>query len=574
MTNNKTNDQVVLLNLLTEDQKDNFPNLNNSEHFEIYTASQILKDYDLSNDDINYGIVDGSRDGGVDSIYTFLNGELIKEDTEINTKSSNNHIELIIIQSKLSDTFNEDPIRKLNEFSKNLLSLSLSTEETENSFLGFYNSQVIDKINLFKKVYLKISNKFPKFSINYFYISTGETKNIHNNVKIIKNMLSDTVKDLFRNANFSFEFIGATELLELARRRPLISRELEVAESPIGTSSGSYLCLVTLPKYFEFITDERKTLSRNIFESNVRDYQGSVLVNEGIKKTLENKDSDNFWYLNNGVTIITPKATLSGKKLIIEDPQIVNGLQTSNEIYLHFLKDNEKNYNDTRTILVRVICEDNEDSRDRIIKATNSQTSIPPASLRSSDEIHRNIEDFLKQEEFFYDRRKNFYKNIGKPIYKIISISYLAQAMMAIYLLQPDNARARPSTLLNNDTEYKKIFSHNISINIYLQAIKIIKNIENFPKFRNLDTSTKTDIKFHIAMILGIKLSGTKNLDLQSLQRNLSKTTFNADCIHQDLLESCLDFVLIRYKQLGGTDKIAKSRDLVNLLLDDIIEYL
>lgn len=174
MSQQKTNNQVILSNLLTKDQKENFPTLNSSEHFEVYSAGQILKDYDLSDDDINYGIVDGSRDGGVDSIYTFLNGEIIKEDTEINPRQSNNHIDLIIIQSKLSTSFSEEPIRKLIEFSKCLLDLSLTEEQIKQKFSSFYNQRIIEKTNLFKQTYLKTSQKFPSLSIKYFYISTGE----------------------------------------------------------------------------------------------------------------------------------------------------------------------------------------------------------------------------------------------------------------------------------------------------------------------------------------------------------------------------------------------------------------
>ncbi|MBJ5210918.1 AIPR family protein, partial [Salmonella enterica subsp. enterica serovar Indiana] len=93
--------------------------------------------------------------------------------------------------------------------------------------------------------------------------------------------------------------------------------------------------MLHLQKYYEFISDNG-ALARSIFESNVRDYQGSVTVNTGIRLTLQNMNSDDFWYLNNGVTIITPKAVSAGKQLTIEDPQIVNGLQTSHEIYRHF----------------------------------------------------------------------------------------------------------------------------------------------------------------------------------------------------------------------------------------------
>lgn len=259
----------------------------------------------------------------------------------------------------------------------------------------------------------------------------------------------------------------------MTRDVPTTSRTLDVSESPIGTAAGSYVALVNLKKYFEFISENGK-IAKNIFDSNVRDYQGSVIVNTAIRQTLSDDNSQNFWYLNNGVTIITPKVISSGKQLTIEDPQIVNGLQTSYEIYQHFSNATDSK-NEERSLLVRIICEENEAARDKIIRATNSQTAIPPASLRSADEIHRNIEDFLKPNGFFYDRKKNFHRNQGIQVSKIISIPYMAQAMMAITLLKPDSARARPSTLLNSDKDYKAIFSLDKSIDIYLKVIQIIK---------------------------------------------------------------------------------------------------
>ena len=203
--------------------------------------------------------------------------------------------------------------------------------------------------------------------------------------------------------------------------------------------------------------------------------------------------------MNNGVTIITPKAVSAGKKITIEDPQIVNGLQTSHEIYRHFSEQDNKE-DDNRSILVRVICEQDEEARDRIIRATNSQTAIPPASLRSSDEIHRNIEDYLKAHYFYYDRKKNHYKNMGMPVSKIISIPYMAQAMMAITLLKPDSARARPSTLINSEIDYRKIFSLDTPIDVYLKVLLIIKAVESYLKPENcakeLERKEITNIKY------------------------------------------------------------------------------
>ncbi|WP_169804011.1 AIPR family protein, partial [Herbaspirillum rubrisubalbicans] len=290
-----------------------------------------------------------------------------------------------------------------------------------------------------------------------------------------------------------------------------------------------------------------------LFESNVRDYQGSVIVNTGIRQTLQNQDSEDFWYLNNGVTIITPKAVLAGKQLTIEDPQIVNGLQTSHEIYQHFTESNQGPSPDKRTLLVRIICEKDEPARDRIIRATNSQTAIPPASLRSSDEIHRNIEDFLKANNFYYDRKKNYYKNKGMPISQIISIPYMAQAMMAIVLMKPDQARARPSTLLNLDSEYKKIFSLEMPIDVYLKAIQIMRAVERRLKEKAVERKTSTNIKYYVAMmyVIGITRSIT---DIASKLNSITQVTVNSL-----VLDTVIDDVMGKFEKAGGTDQVAKG---------------
>jgi hypothetical protein len=120
----KTNDQIILEHIL-KDKKSEFDiEINEAEHFEIYSASEILKDYDITYDDIMYSIVGNGGDGGFDSIFTFVNGELQKEDTELNTQIRKNHIELVVIQSKTSPTFKEDTIIKFRETVQDLFDLS------------------------------------------------------------------------------------------------------------------------------------------------------------------------------------------------------------------------------------------------------------------------------------------------------------------------------------------------------------------------------------------------------------------------------------------------------------------
>lgn len=552
----KTNDQIILEQIIRDRCNESDDGLSESDYFELYSASEILKNHDLSYDDIRYGIVGNGGDGGIDSIYTFVNGEPLKEDTVLSPKQRKNTIELVLIQSKISSSFSEAAITKFRESAEDLFNLSNDMRQ----FGARYTADLLDRIDLFRNCYSRFAKNFPSLHIRYCYATQGN--DVHPNVEGKVPKLEELIGSLFSGAEFSFEFIGASRLLQMTRDLPSTSRILEVAESPIGTTSGSYLCLVSLSKYFEFVSDEG-SLARSIFESNVRDYQGSVTVNTGIRQTLQNAESENFWYLNNGVTVITPKAVLAGKQLTIEDPQIVNGLQTSYEIHNHFdgLEDQS---DDERAVLVRVICEQNEEARDRIIRATNSQTSIPPASLRSSDEVHRDIEDFLKSNGYYYDRRKNFYKNEGKPISKIVSIPYMAQAMMASTLLRPDTARARPSTLLNSDSQYGKIFSRDIPIDVYLKVVEIMRAVEGFLKpdrcGRELDRKTINNLKFYVAMMVAVNLTGSRTRLVRALAElpNVLVT--------DDVLEASLGEVMRHYEELGGTDQVAKGPDLLAAL--------
>ncbi|WP_305908816.1 hypothetical protein Q9L42_008780 [Methylomarinum sp. Ch1-1] len=58
--NQKTNDQIILAQIIEEKCAESEAELTVAEYFEIYSASEILKDHDLTYDDISYGI-EGKR---------------------------------------------------------------------------------------------------------------------------------------------------------------------------------------------------------------------------------------------------------------------------------------------------------------------------------------------------------------------------------------------------------------------------------------------------------------------------------------------------------------------------------
>lgn len=548
-----SNDLIILDKTLEQRNKEVDPELKPSDFFELFIAEQILKDFDLSYEELDAGRVGGGGDGGIDALYLFANGELVQEDTDLSQLKRDVAIDLIVIQAKNQPTFTESAIDKLIAVSEELLNLSANYDALKK----VYNENLLSAMILFKNTYETLAARFPKFKILYVYATKGDSP--HPNVKRKIEKLNDVVKSKFTAADYDFKFLGAKELNELARRSPRSSYTLTLSENPISSAGEvGFICLVKLKEYFKFITDDQKRLMRGLFEANVRDYQGATEVNQDIQATLRQIAREEFWWLNNGITVLASRATLSGKTLTIEDPQIVNGLQTSTQIFNHFRDDNTEN--EDRNLLVRVIVPPGQESWDRVIKATNSQTKIPISSLRATEKIHRNIEEFLKSHGLFYDRRKNFYKNEGKPLEKIISIPEMAQSIMAIILQRPDSARARPSSLLKEDGDYTSVFNEGYPITTYLIAPQIMKRIERQLRKRELAQNIRANLRFHIGMVsacLVTKKLGHKPEEISMLR---------LDAFTEDIIERALEIVQFEYESLGATDQVSKSPNLVENL--------
>jgi len=553
-----TNDLIILERILEQRKAEIGPEMDSATFFELFVAEQALKDYDLSYDELRSGRVGGGGNGGIDALYLFANGELVQEDTDLSALKRQVAIDLVIIQAKVHTGFSEATLDKLHSVTADLLNLGAN----HTALAAVYNAELLSVMKTFRTTYETLAARFPKFTISYFYATKGDEP--HPNVQRKVARLQELVKQHFSAAEFTFQFLGAKQLLELARRAPRVSHTLTLSENPISsTGAVGFVCLVRLKDFFDFITDTDKKLLRGIFEANVRDYQGTNEVNEGIQASLCDTGNEEFWWLNNGVTVVASKATLSGKTLTIEDPQIVNGLQTSTELYNYVKSSNTEK--DDRSLLVRVIVPPAPESRDRIIKATNSQTPMPVASLRATEKIHRDIEEFLRPFGLFYDRRKNFYKNEGKPIEKIISISQMAQAVMALALQRPDSARARPSSLLKRDDDYATVFNPHYPIGLYLLCPLVMRRVDEVLRSTpDLDQKDRNNIRFHVGMVAAGLLTRSIKAEPAAF------ATLQIDSFEDAVLRDSLALVSAEYKALGETDQVAKGPDLVTRLRADL----
>lgn len=199
-----------------------------------------------------------------------------------------------------------------------------------------------------------------------------------------------------------------------------------------------------------------------------------------------------------------------------------------------------------------------EDSRDKIIFATNNQTNIPQYSLRVTDSIHVQIELYFKSKGLYYDRRKNYYKNLKKKPADIIGVSFLAQCLISLILKKPDYARARPSTLLTDDTIYNRLYSGEQDLEVYYKAAIIGKKVKTILNTSQLSRSAKNDILFYVIYAVVARQLHKKELGFDDL------LGINLNSLDSDAVNDAINLVNNKYVEKGASGSIAKSSTFIN----------
>jgi len=454
------NDKVLLDGIIDDRMELKLPSNRRDEAFEYLAFEQILKDADLSKDEIESGTVDGRNDGGIDGFFILVNGHFLSDPENFVWPRTGSQIEVWIITCKHHDTFKQALVDNLAASLTELLDFGLNTSELK----GDYSEEIIKCRENLKLAYRKLSPRLSSFSINFCYASRGDTSDIGESIVSRSEQIKKIAKDSFGNCHSNFYFYGSTELVELQRRIPTFSLELKFCE--VLSRGERYVLLATIRDYYNFISDpDTGKLRRYLFDSNVRDFMGLNRVNEDIKSTLEDDASPDFWWLNNGVTILSTAASVVGKSIQLQDIQIVNGLQTTESIYRYFVSGGEDIKK--RSVLVKLIVSSEEVVRDTIIKATNNQTNIELASLHATEKIQRDIEDVLVRSGLFYERRKNYYLNLGHPPFDIITPLYLAAGYVNLILKSPFKAANLRSRFMRSDESYNAVFSAKTPINAW-----------------------------------------------------------------------------------------------------------
>ncbi|MFB6462780.1 AIPR family protein [Bradyrhizobium tunisiense] len=465
------NDSILIDGIIAQRLADKKPSNDVGEVFEYFCFEQILKQYDLSDEELEAGWVDGQYDGGIDGFFIFVNGHLVS-DTTAAWPRSNAQVDVVVISCKHHDTFKEQTLNNMLATIQELFDLSIGAT----NFKGKYSAELLKSRSLLARTYEKLAITNPKITLNFVYGSRGDTGNIGESVSARAEQMRHLAASFFSDTVATFTFMGSTELIERYRQVKQFTLELPFQDHLAGPAGG-YILIAKLIDYYNFICDAQGNLRRYLFDSNVRDYLGENKVNLDIAASLDDENGPDFLWLNNGVTILATNAVIrGGKNMMMQDIQVVNGLQTTESIYRHFRSGSSRSAD--RTVSIKIIVSGEEQLRDQIIRATNNQSAIEQAALHATNKIQRDIEQILERHDFYYERRKNYYRNIGKPPERFVTPMYVAAGYVAIIMKQPARAARLKSRFMRNQERYEQVFSESAPIEMWPRLVLLLKAAE------------------------------------------------------------------------------------------------
>ena len=505
--------------------------------FEKFVNYNILKSHqpDVFTGDsemLEIATVGGHNDMGIDGLAIKVNGLFIKskEDAEdIITKFRKANIEIIFIQSKykayfdkgefnnfiagVRDFLNDVQLQPLNEKIKTLL-------EIKNYILSD------DVIILWEK----------NPAIRLYYVTMGKWTESPHQLGLAKQFEAD-INDGKTYELQGIHFIDSELLKKICESNEnkfeIALNTIELMPLPyVENVDNSCVALCNGSEYIKLLTSEDGLIRKTLFDDNVRDYQGDTGINNEIEATVYS-GPDKFVLLNNGLTIVCDEYSTSNRKIIVKNPQVVNGCQSSHVLF----ESCKKGYDISNiTLIIKFIATKELDITNQIVRGTNRQNIVYDVAFETTKQFHKDLEEFFNDYSFgniklYYERRARQYQH--NPIIKQnqkTNMRGLIQGFVAMFLCNPEIAHRHESKLI--DEYQNKVFMDSHSrLPYYITAVTYYQ-LDDLFRLNKLDKKNYYTYRHHISMIFREIVAG-KCPDINS------KTAIDNYCsILQSTLES------------------------------------
>lgn len=417
-------------------------------------------------------------------------------------------------------------------------------------------------------------DKSNKSKCNYYIVHTGnidDFKNSHDGEKVITKKMLETV---YTNVG---EYVDKDELKIISNMN---YGDLDAGSGAIVCSLNGYDLAILCNNYFS--TEAGRNL---LFGSNLRE----SLITKKSKPYLSMSKTilecpENFWYYNNGITIIAKDIVQkSDDEIELKSFSIVNGAQTTSALGL-FLKEAKKNHETENIdnlkkvyILTRILKIPDDKMRQEIAIFNNSQTPITTRDMVANRPEQKHLYEWLIDDTYpsiYVEIRRGsklpatFNKGIT---HRKTTNEELAQLVYAAFFQKPFTAKDKKSALFNNDytqTEYviNKIYhdvfnwdgENNENNGEIFKRTK--KEIDELLFVKELYKETKKHIKANYQERLE-NFKKNKETASSDEQRKMYDDRITTTSLYLDTVGICMFYFVALYYELKLSYKQDESKD-------------
>lgn len=500
-------------------------------------SASIICESDIQSEDI----VDGDDDNGLDVVF-------------INSNDQGIFINILNCKSSETEKFSEVELGKIKN------GLFYTFEADKKKYKKLENQNLLAKIEEIRE------DKENIVEVNCFYCAfsgdNNKDKKIKREVEEIQNYFSEYFKTVYPNAKFNLSLINAEDLFYIDAQRKqslrnekisipyygdkVISNEVETEkiDGRLATVRGEEIAKL-VEKYGE-----------SLFEKNVRGWMSFRKYNKDILYSCSSdNESELFWFLNNGLTIVCDKCVPEPDKKILKltAPQIINGQQTARVLEKAYkdgiLKENVK-------VLLKIYVTTDPDIIIKVAKATNSQLVV-----KSRDLVSNNTEQLAIQNEFIrnkygYERQRGEKKSKTADIKENFNNFFVAQSVLSTLFGQPSFAKKKQEDKIFGEPNYSKIFRNNS-----VDEILTVTLLCNFClgeglklERKNISDQIKYFAFFHIARIIWFNLKNKEKMKndeiISIIQNHKNKKKLN------NIYTKASNILLGVYKKYNKKEKI------------------
>ena len=478
-----------------------------------FATKLITQWLEVTTDDDDFVICDGSGDGGIDVAY------LKRPDVDTDSRDSNSEEGDIwyLVQSKYGTAFaGRDTIREEGD-------KVIRTLQGQNQNLSQDSRQLLQKLDLFRK---------QASDADRIVLVFATTDPIDQRDR----QALDDIKLIGRERvirNFDVEEASLLTIWEALDNVELPKLSVPVKGHFVEQYSGLLVGTVSLVDLFQLLKAyQSKTGSLDqLYEKNVRQFLGSRRkINKGIATTLT-ENPEKFGLYNNGITIVVSgySNSSSGGTVTMNDPYVVNGCQTTRTIWQ--VLDGKFNAGGTgrdaasedwkeragRGGVVTKIVKSDEAEIINITKFTNSQNSVRVQDFIALNsgfrtwaaEMEREYGLFLEVQRGGIESRKAWEKQHPEAQSSIdyVNAFDLIKVYGAGWLAEPGRAFGKNAPFLPDGSIYERILSRQDNGPPFgsrdLYAAYQIKRIADRIRFgRNSDRPSRRQSRFLFYYVL------------------------------------------------------------------------